>query len=100
MTDEQWLKRKYPETHNEIIPLIKTGDRYVRKYKVGRLLGDITSCETYTKGTIFLYRKSNPVNYYNHPEIHCLFKNIDPNLTGSGFHSFTIFPVEFETVTK
>lgn len=97
MKNDKWAKRKYPNTYKEILPFINY-DKDLKKYKVGRLLEDLKIEELYKKGTIFLYRKTNPINDYNYPDIYVIFKCIDQKITFSGFHSFMVSPLNFEEI--
>ena len=99
MENIKWAKRKYPKTYKKIIPFIDY-EKKIKKYKVGRLLEDLNNSEFYKKGTIFLYRKTNPINDYNYPDIYTIFKCIDSKITFSGFHSFLVYPLNFEEITS
>ena len=99
MDNIKWLKRKYPESYEEIFPFIDYYD--LKKLKVGRLLQDISPVhcdEVYSKSTLILFRRSNPLDY-NHPVFYIVAK-CDPGVTYSGFHSFLECSSYVEEITK
>jgi hypothetical protein len=101
MENRKWLKRKYPENYKEInkffddtnLVFFKLG-----KFKMGRLTTTIVDGEIYTKGTLCIFKRSNPINDYNYPLHTIVVKCIDTNTTQSGYHTIWVTPNQCEEI--
>lgn len=102
MNDIKWLKRKYEESFNELNVYFDRHElRHFKKsaFKIGRLTKDIIQCQKYKKGSIIQFKRSNPINDYNHPFVYCIVK-CQVEYTESGYHSFNINENDFEELIK
>ena len=97
MNSLKWLKRKYPKSFDELNDYF---DRHeLEEFKkstmlIGRLTKDVFWGQKYKKGSIIQFRRSNPVNDYNHPFVYAVFK-CQVGYTESGYHSFNITEADF-----
>lgn len=101
MDDLKWLKRKYPDSFDELNVYFDRKElRDFKKstHKIGRLIKDVTWCQKYNKGTILQFKRSNPINNYNYPFVYCVVK-CDIGYTESGYHFFTIREEDFIELT-
>ena len=102
MDSLKWLERKYPNTINDLKDYF---DRHeLEEFKksnlrIGRLTEDVTYCQKYKKGSIIQFRRSNPVNDYNHPFTHAVLK-CKVGYTQSGYHSFNILDGCFKEINN
>lgn len=99
MEARKWLKRKYPKTFDEVSEFlndVQLSEFKVRKYKLGRLIRDVSTMSdtNYGKGTILMFKRSNPVWSYNYPMHHGIVK-CDIGFTHSGYHSISIWDGDF-----
>lgn len=102
MDNRKWLKRKYPKTFEDVSKFLNDEQlQYFkdRKYKLGRLTEDINQEEIYGKGKLCFFKRSNPVNSYNHP-LHTITVKCTDNLTMSGYNSFWVCPTQVEEVRQ
>jgi len=100
MNNQKWLKRKYPNHFDEVMKFLD--EKYLENFKTKKLnLGRLKEdCGTYHKaGDLILFKRSNPVNNHNYPMHHAIGKCPD-KVTSSGYHSFGVYNVEFEEITK
>jgi hypothetical protein len=100
MDNRKWLKRKYPESFDQVNSFLN--DYYLsifksQKFKLGELKNDIQLYD-YKKGDICMFKKSNPVNDYNHPYSYVIVKC--GSFTASGYHSFNIGRNDCKEITK
>ena len=97
MDSLKWLKRKYPDSFEELNNYF---DRFeIENFKkstlkIGRLTKNVFWCQEYKKGSIIQFKRSNPINDYNHPYIYAVLK-CDVGYTDSGYHSFNINESDF-----
>lgn len=103
MENKKWLKRKYPESFDELNEFLndsKLNGLKKYKYLIGRLVEDIkTPCgESYKIGKLVMFKRSNPVNDYNYPDIHAVIKCNSDSVTKSGYHSLTIHEHHIEEI--
>ncbi len=100
MDNRKWLKRKYPETFKEVDEFLNDGflqEFKKGRYKLGRLVSDIIECQKYKKGDLIYFKRSNPVNDYNHPIIRAIIK-CQKGYTASGYHGIRVVESEFEEI--
>lgn len=97
MESIKWLKRKYPNTFEELNEYF---DRHqIEEFKkstmkIGRLVKDVVCGNKYKKGSIIQFKRSNPINSYNHPFVYAILK-CKVGYTESGYHSFNITENDF-----
>jgi hypothetical protein len=97
MDSVKWLQRKYPKSFDE---LNKYFDRHeIENFKkstlkIGRLTKNVVWCKKYKRGSIIQFRRSNPINDYNHPFVYAILK-CKVGYTESGYHSFNITEKDF-----
>lgn len=102
MDSINWLKRKYKKSFKELNDYF---DRHeIENFKkstlkIGRLNKDIIQCQKYKKGSIIQFRRSNPINDFNHPFVYCVIK-CQVGYTESGYHSFNIQENDFSEVVS
>jgi hypothetical protein len=97
MENLKWLKRKYPDSFEELkdcFDRLELDNFKKAKLKIGRLTKDVIHCQNYKKGTLIQFRRSNPVNNYNYPHVYCVVK-CQLGFTESGYHSFNILTKDF-----
>ena len=102
MEDLKWLKRKYPNSFEELNKYFdrqELCDFKKSTLKIGRLNKDIIYCQKYKKGSIIQFRRSNPINDYNHPFVYCVVK-CQVGYTASGYHSFNITKNDFTEINQ
>ena len=100
MNPEKWLKRKYPNSFDDIRLFLN--DRQLDEFKnsrmkIGRLIKDIDQGQKYPEGSLILFRRSNPVTSYNYPMHYGIIK-CPEGYTASGYHSFGIFDSDFKEI--
>jgi len=102
MKADKWLKRKYPKSFTKLNEYF---DRHEldcfknSRFKIGVLTKDVIFVQKYTKGSIIQFRRSNPINDYNHPFVHCIVK-CQLGFTSSGYHSFNITESDLKELIK
>ena len=89
MENRKWLKRKYPDTFNEVNEFMDDNilmefKRY--KYKLGRLKNDIHYVQKYPKDSLVIFKRRNPVTDESYPLIYTVIK-CQNGFTESGYHS-------------
>lgn len=92
MENTKWLQRKYPESFKELNQYfdINELDNFKKStMKIGRLNKNIIQGKKYKKGSIVQFRRSNPINSYNHPFVYVIIK-CKVGYTQSGYHSFNV----------
>jgi hypothetical protein len=102
MDNRKWLKRKYPESFNKVngflndeqLQTFKDG-----KYKIGETTDVLNEGENYGKGTLTMFKRSNPVNDYNYP-MHTIIVKCNDGVTASGYNSFWITPNQCKEIAK
>jgi len=102
MDNSKWLKRKYPDSFEELNEYFDSGAlKHFKKstLKIGRLTSDIFHGQEYKKGSILTFRRSNPVNDYNHPLIYAILK-CQAGYTASGYHSLNVTEKDFIEIIK
>ena len=102
MENRKWLKRKYPKSIKEVNEFLNDEqlDFFKKhKYKIGRLTENIRKEETYVKGSLCMFKRSNPINSYNYP-LHTIIIKCDTNLTESGYNNCWVTPNQVEEVIK
>lgn len=102
MDNLKWLKRKYPDSFDELnnyFDRVELNHFKRSTLKIGRLVKDVIWCQKYKKGNIIQFRRSNPINDYNHPFVYCIVK-CKVGYTESGYHSFNIEESDFIEITK
>lgn len=102
MDNLKWLKRKYPYSFNELNEYFYRFelDKFKKStLKIGRLTKDVIWIQKYKKGSIIQFRRSNPINDYNHPFVYCIVK-CKIGFTQSGYHSFNIYEDYFSEVVS
>jgi hypothetical protein len=100
MENRKWLKRKYPDSFDEINAFFNDGYLSIfkkGKRKMGRLVRDIIQEQEYPKGTILIFIRSNPINSFNYPLHHGIIK-CKRGFTASGYHSIDIYEKDFEEI--
>jgi hypothetical protein len=104
MDNTKWLKRKYPETFDELHEFLgdfTINEFRVRKFKVGRFVKDFKSLggQEYKTGTLIIFKRANPVNSPNYP-LHFAIVKCDKTITESGFHSINLWESDFIEINK
>jgi hypothetical protein len=102
MNSLKWLQRKYPnsfEELNEYFDRHEIENFKKSTMKIGRLTKDVIWCQKYKKGSIIQFKRSNPVNGYNHPFVYAILK-CQVGYTESGYHSFNITENDFVEVVS
>ena len=99
MENRKWLKRKYPNSYDELDKYFNDDqlcDFKRSRRKIGRLKNAIFNMDgsMYDIGTLIQFKRSNPIRDYNYPDVYCIAK-CDPGYTASGYHSFTIHDKDF-----
>lgn len=92
MESIKWLKRKYPnsfEDLNNYFDRFELENFKKSRMKLGRLTKDVSCGRKYKKGEIVQFRRSNPINDYNHPWVEIVLK-CPVGFTESGYHSFLV----------
>lgn len=105
MENRKWLKRKYPESFNEINKFLD--DERLRqfkqgKYRIGRLTKDVIDMSLnccYRKGELMYFKGANPVNDYNYPLHPAIFK-CGKGKTFSGYESLWTCKEYYNRVVK
>jgi len=97
MNSLKWLKRKYPNSFEELNEYFDKHeiDNFKKStMKIGRLTKDIVCGEKYKKNSIIQFRRSNPIYDDNHPFVYVVLK-CQVGYTQSGYHSFYITENDF-----
>lgn len=98
MESKKWLKRKYPNTFEELNEYFDRHELENFKkstMKIGRLTKDLINGNKYKKGTIIQFKRRNPINdSYNYPWVYAILK-CKVGYTESGYHSFDITQNDF-----
>lgn len=92
MESIKWLQRKYPnsfEDLNKYFDWFELENFKKSRMKLGRLTKDVVNVRKYKKGEIVQFRRSNPINDYNHPCTEIVLK-CPVGFTESGYHSFNV----------
>ena len=102
MDNKKWLQRKYPVSFKAIYEYFDRHELYSFKRstrKIGKLTKDVFHVQQYKKNDLIQFRRSNPVNDYNHPFVECILK-CQIGFTDSGYHSFNINENDFIEITE
>jgi len=102
MENRKWLKRKYPKTFKKVDTFLNDGMLIEFKkfnYKLGVLTNDIIQCQTYKKGRLIMFKRTNPVNDQNYPVHHGVIK-CQKGYTASGYHSIPVLNQDFKEIVK
>ena len=102
MDNRKWLKRKYPKSFNRVNSFLN--DEQLQnfrngKYKLGETTKELKEEETYSVGTLSIFKRSNPINSYNYP-MHPIIVKCRDGLTISGYHSFWVTPDKCKEITE
>jgi len=101
MENNKWLKRKYPNSFDELNEYFnrhELNDFKKSTRKIGRLTKDIIQCQKYKKGSIIQFKKS-AITELNHPYVYCIVK-CQLGYTESGYHSFNITESDYKEITS
>ena len=97
MDSLKWLKRKFPDSHEEILESfnkthIDAAKQYRRRF--GRLTKDVRRGKMYKAGTLCVWYRIKETDddgiWTGDFELYCIVK-CEPGYTFSGFHSFMPF---------
>lgn len=97
MDSIKWLQRKYPKSFDELNEYFDSNEIENFKkstLKIGRLTKNVYG-KRYKRGSIIQFRRSNPINDYNHPFVYAVLKCKHKGYTASGYHSFDITEKDF-----